>query len=193
MVWKKVRDDSLPPAGWSYFYESQWLNVQETRTSSRWEPEIAGIKSSRCWPMSYPSLQLATLSISLGPDFQSDSNGTTHLIFRKDLGKIFVYSCLSPAIKVAIWDQLGLYCYQSLLRHTLSILPGPDFWCRFDGALHIAIKVLCGNVHQHLGATVQLMCTMFRSDTIISFISHMSSTSFSMPVWTLQYTMGKLK
>ena len=67
-----------------------------------WEPEIAGIKSSRCWPMSYHSLHHATLSISLGPDFQFDSNGTIHLIFRKHPGKIFVYSCLSPAIKVAI-------------------------------------------------------------------------------------------
>ena len=73
------------------------------------------------------SLHFCTFSMSPGPDFQSDSNGTTHLIFRKHPGKIFVYSCLSPAIKVAIWDQLGLYCYQSLLPHTLSLLPGPDF------------------------------------------------------------------
>ena len=120
--------------------------------------------------------------MSPGPDFQSDSNGTTHLIFRKHPGKIFVYSCLSPAIKVAIWDQLGLYCYQSLLHHILPILPTPDFLCQSDGALCSAINVLRENIYRHLAITVQSMCTLFRPDTIISFISHMSSTRFSIPV-----------
>ena len=119
------------------------------------------------WPTYSHSLHFCTLSISLGPDFQSDSNGTTHLIFRKHPGKIFTYSCLSPAIKVAIWDQLGLYCYQSLLHHTLPILPGPDFWCRSDGALHIAIKVLRGNVHRHVTVAVQSMCTICFSGATI--------------------------
>ena len=119
------------------------------------------------WPMSYHFWHLAILSISLGPDFQSNFNGTTHLIFWKHPGKIFVYSCLGPAIKVAIWDQLGLYCYKSLLRHTLPILPGPDFWRRSDGALHIAIKVLRGNMHRHIAVAVQSMCTICFCGTTI--------------------------
>ena len=122
--------------------------------------KLAGSILGWSWSISYYSLHLPTLSISLGLDLQSDSNGTTHLIFWKHHGKISMYSCLSPAIKVAIWDQLGLYCYQSLLPHTLPILPGPDFWCRSDGALHIAIKVLRGNVHRHVAVTVQSMCTI---------------------------------
>ena len=129
--------------------------------------KLPGSNQGWSWPVLYHSLHLPTLSISLGPVFQSDSNGTTHLIFRKHPGKIFVYSCLSPAIKVAIWDQLGLYYTQSLLCHTLTILPGPDFWCRSDGALYIARKVLRGNVYWHLAVTVQSMYTICFCGTTI--------------------------
>ena len=124
-------------------------------TTGNWK--LLGLNQSWCRPMSYHSLHHPTLSISPGPDFQSDSNGTTHMIFRKHLGKIFVYSCLSPAIEVAISDQLSLYCAQSLLRPTLSILLGPNFQACLDGTLYFAIKVLCGNVHQHLALAVQSM------------------------------------
>ena len=112
------------------------------------------------WPTYCYSLHFCTLPILIGPDFESDSNGTTHLIFRQHPEMIFVYSGLSLAIKLAIWDQLGLYCYQGLLRHTLPILPGPDFWCRSDGAYHIALKVLRGNVHRHVAVAVQSMRTI---------------------------------
>ena len=129
--------------------------------------KLPGSNHARSWSISYYSLHLPTLCISLGPYFQGDPNGTTHLILRKHLGKIFVYSCLSPAIKLAISDQLSLYCTQSLLRHTSPILPGADFWCRSGGALHIAIKVFHGNVHRHLAVAVQSMCTIcFWSATI---------------------------
>ena len=112
------------------------------------------------WSISYHSLHLSTLSIPLGPNFQCDSDGTTHLIFQKHLGKIFVYSCLSPPIKVAISDQLSLYYTQSLLCPTLTKLLGPDSWARSDGAFNFEIKILRGNVYRHLAVAVQSMCTI---------------------------------
>ena len=129
--------------------------------------KLPGSNQSWYWPMSYHSMHHPTLSISPGPDFQSNSNGTTHMIFRKHLGKIFVYSCLSPAIKVGISDQLSLYYTQSLPHSTLTILLGPVFWARSDGALYCAIKVLRGNVYWHLAVAVQSMCTIFWSYTCI--------------------------
>ena len=86
----------------------------------------------------------------------------------------------SPAIKVAISDQLSLYYTQSLLRPTLSILLGSDFRCRSNGALHIAIKVLRGNVHRCLAVAVPLMSIICRSNTIIPLISYMTRARFSM-------------
>ena len=130
---------------------SHWCNVQVSRTLHHWEPEIAGIKSKLMLAYVLPFLA------SIGPDFQSNSNGTTYLIFQNHPEKIFVYSGLSHAIKVAISDQFSLYCMQSLLRHTLHILPRPDFLCHSDSVLHIEVKVLCGNVHQHLALAVQSM------------------------------------
>ena len=121
----------------------------------------------RSWPTYCYSLHFCTLSISIGPDFQSDSNDNTHLIFRQHPEKIFVYSCLSHAIKVAISDQFSLYYTQSLLHHTLTILLGPNFWARSNGALHFAIKVLHGNVYRHLAVAVQSMCTILQSYTTI--------------------------
>ena len=122
--------------------------------------KLPGSNHAWSWSISYYSLHFCTFSISPEPDFECDSNGITHLIFRKHPGKIFVYSCLSPAIKVAISDQLSLYYTQSLLRPTWTMLLGPDFWARSDGALHFAIKVLHGNVHRHLAVAAQSMCTI---------------------------------
>ena len=143
-------------------------------------PKLPGSNQGWSWPTSYHSLHLATLSISLGPDFQSDSNGTTHLIFRKHLGKIFVYSCLSPAIKVGISDQLSLYYTQSLPHPTLTILLGPVFCARCDGALHFAIKVLRGNVLCHLAIPVPSMPIICRPNTIIPLMSYMTRARFWM-------------
>ena len=139
-------------------------------------PKLPGSNQGWSWPTSYHSLHLATLSISIGPDFRLDSHGTTHLIFRKHPEKIFVYSGLSHAIKVAISDQFSLYYIQSLLRHTLHILRGPDFLCYSDGVLHIAIKVLDGNVHRHVAIAVQSMCSIFKSYTIICYGCYITKT-----------------
>ena len=156
---------------WSRQFQvpSGWTSERPGRLAAG-NRKLPGSNQGWSWPISYHSLHLRTLPISLGPDSQCDSNGTIHLIFQKSLGKIFMYSCLSPAIKVAICDQLGLYCYQSLLHHTLPILLGPDFWCQSDGALCFAIKALRGNIYRHLAVAVQSMWNMFRPDTLISYV-----------------------
>ena len=90
-----------------------------------------------------------------------------------------MYSYLSPAIKVAISDQLSLYYTQSLLHPTLTILLELDFGARSDSTLHLAIKVLHGNVYRHLAIVVPLMPTIARSTTIIPLMSYMTRARFA--------------
>ena len=54
------------------------------------------------------------------------------------------------------------FVYILTVLRTWPILLGPDFRCRSDGALHIAIKVLRGNVQWHIAISVPLMPTMSR-------------------------------
>ena len=106
---------------------SQRRNVLDTWTLRRWEPEIAGINFGLI--LVYIVLFLALLYVlyitrtGFSIRFQWYHSLDTPKTSWEDI-RVFLPS---PAIKVAISDQLSLYYTQSLLRPTLTILLGPVF------------------------------------------------------------------
>ena len=79
------------------------------------------------------------------------------------------------------------FLYILTVPQTWAILPGPDFRCHFNGALHFMLQVLRGNVQWDLAISGPSMATISRSNTSIPLLSHMTRAGFLMSIqwWAL--------
>ena len=86
----------------------------------------------------------------------------------------------------AVWENFidpikGVsFLYILTIPETWAILPGSEFRCHFNGALHFMLQVLRGNVQWHLAISGPSMATISRSNTSIPLMGHMTRTGFSM-------------